>query len=80
MRMLRINNKKMDAKEFDSLLEDMIDETSLVEVISTMSSICFGKAEHIRSNWQDENLAKLWDRAAKVLDTLSNHKTLEALL
>jgi hypothetical protein len=31
--------------------------------------VCCAKAQHTRVNWQDEPLARTWDRDAKVLET-----------
>jgi hypothetical protein len=62
-------------KERDSLidlLEDEVDKFGLCEVVSALESICYLKAEHLRSNWQDELTAKLWEkRAAKIERSLN---------
>lgn len=48
-------------------LETMIDKTNIHKVIEGLIDICDDKAEHIRTNWQDENQAKEWERVAKSL-------------
>lgn len=45
-------------------LEALIDATSLLDVLTGLELVCSEKAEHVRSNWQDKALAKLWDRAS----------------
>ena len=45
-------------------LEAMVDATSLAVVLGALFVICREKADHVRANWQDESLAKSWDRAA----------------
>lgn len=48
-------------------LELMIDQWGVDQMLAAMSEICGEKAEHIRANWQDRSLAKLWDKRASVL-------------
>ena len=43
-------------------LEDILDKSSMRNVLDALGEICYEKAEHIRINWQDEPLAKLWDK------------------
>lgn len=47
-----------------SELEDLIDSCGLSNVLESLGDICFEKADHVASNWQDDNLSKLWNRAA----------------
>jgi len=51
-------------REIDSL-EIMMDKHGLDTVMLALSHICSEKADHVRSNWQDENLAKAWDKNAE---------------
>ncbi len=41
-------------------LETLIDRCGLSSVLMALSEICGEKADHIRSNWQDEHLARDW--------------------
>ncbi len=41
-------------------------------VLQMMSEIAYEKADHVRSTWADEPLAKLWERIGKKLDGYSN--------
>lgn len=52
------HNERLDA------LEAMIDKIGLNAVVETLAEVCSAKADHIRTNWQDEPLAKGWDRRA----------------
>lgn len=49
-------------------LERLIDESSLAEVVDALTTICYEKAEHISSDWQDDSLARQWTKAGKLLD------------
>ena len=55
----------VDHKAMDTL-EALIDRWGLYEVTSAIGEIASGKADHLRSNWQDEASAKNWDKAAAV--------------
>ena len=52
--------------EWESL-ERMIDQAGLLAVTSALANIAGYKAQHIRENWQDELLAKRWDKASNVM-------------
>lgn len=58
-------------KEPAFIIETIIDGHSVAKVLDMMAGICGQKAEHIRENWQDEPLARRWDRASKRLHTAS---------
>jgi hypothetical protein len=61
-------NKPLD-KESKVRLEDMIDNHSLATVLDAIADICQQKADHLRENWQDDELAGSWDGAASALET-----------
>lgn len=46
-------------------LERMIDARSVAAVLAIVADVCQEKAQHIRENWQDEELAQAWERAAR---------------
>jgi len=52
-------------------LETLVDAHGLDSVLLDLAGICFGKADHIRTNWQDEKLAKVWEKAGLVCDKAS---------
>lgn len=49
-------------------LEAMIDKHGLLHVVTGLELICREKADHIRTNWQDKQTARVWDIAARHLD------------
>ena len=51
-------------------LEELIDRTSFSQILLHLVYIANSKAGHIRSNYQDEELAKRWERAAKAVDSI----------
>jgi hypothetical protein len=69
----------MAKRDITAELEAMIDATSLQHVLTGLELICSEKADHIRSNWQDEKLAKLWDKASTVCGNAARDKRVEAL-
>ena len=65
---LLITPQKMKEHESDTdAIESMIDRLGMSEVMLLLTHICSEKAEHIRANWQDEELAKRWDSVADAL-------------
>jgi hypothetical protein len=58
----------MNTQQIEQALEQMIDAQGLTFVVTTLSVICAEKAEHIRTNWQDRGLAKVWDADFRTLD------------
>jgi hypothetical protein len=54
--------------EQDEALERMIDDHGLAAVLASLIEACQAKAEHLRSNWQDDASASVWDVAAKRLE------------
>ena len=49
-----------------SKIEEMIDEKGIETLAENIALICSEKADHIRENWQDENLAEKWDLLAGI--------------
>ena len=54
-------------------IEPLLDRSSLSDIVLALARLCNEKAEHVRSAWQDEHLAKAWDRAARACDRFSQH-------
>ena len=52
-------------------LETMIDRMSLQTVLEHLMTICGEKAEHVRTNWQDEGLAQDWEKAGLQIDAVA---------
>ena len=51
----------MEHKSHFDALEEILDQTNINEVVKLLAHICYKKAKHVRSNWQDETLAKAWE-------------------
>jgi hypothetical protein len=58
----------MMRNNIDADLEELIDRAGLGHILAALTTICHGKADHVRSNWQDHALARAWDRAAAAID------------
>jgi len=56
-------------------LEAMIDQSSLSWVLDMLAVICSQKAEHIRENWQDYDLARRWEQASGICETAAGRKS-----
>jgi hypothetical protein len=56
----------------ETQLEQLIDATSLVNVLNSIADTCSQKAEHIRTSYSDEGLAQLWDKRAKQVGLLAD--------
>jgi hypothetical protein len=52
-------------------IEQMVDKVGLSKFLFLLAEVCNDKAEHLRTNWQDRNLAKEWDADAKQIEKLA---------
>jgi hypothetical protein len=52
-------------------LEKLVDKVGLRNVIYGLAYIAGQKADHLRSNWQDEAAAQAWEADARKLDTFA---------
>lgn len=57
----------MDNQQLLFHLEDLVDTHGLHVILSTLQDLCRLKADHLRTNWQDEVQAKTWDRNAQLI-------------
>jgi hypothetical protein len=48
-------------------VEEFIDQFGLPATLDMLAEIASEKADHLRSNWQDNNAAACWERAANHL-------------
>lgn len=55
-------------------LEALIDAVGLHSVLNAVAVTCNEKAEHVRSNWQDNVLALRWDRAGLRVGRVAGHQ------
>lgn len=61
----------MDQTEREQELEDVVDALGLKGVCEALAEICSAKADHVRTNWQDEPRAKAWGKAAAMLERVA---------
>ena len=52
------------------MLENLVDGSSLHDVLSALANICGEKSVHIAENWQDVALAKRWNQRAMAIDLM----------
>jgi hypothetical protein len=68
--------EKLDQQTLKDAIEAYLDSgngfESLSEVYPMIADLCREKADHVRSNWQDEGLAHLWERFAGACDSARN--------
>ncbi len=57
------------AREQQESLEKMIDSGSLAGLLENLETVCHEKADHLRTNWQDETAAKAWEFVARRIAT-----------
>ena len=62
----------MKQESLEYVLEELIDKESLSTVLDTLASICFGKAEHLATNWQDTESAKAWTKIGNTVFTCAD--------
>lgn len=53
-------------------IEAIIDTSSANFVLNSIVQIAWGKAEHLRANWQDESAAQEWEKLASKLETVAD--------
>ncbi|BCL39528.1 hypothetical protein [Nostoc sp. MS1] len=58
-------------KEYMDSLELLVDQLTLSAVLEMLERISHKKAENLRTHWQDENTAKLWDKAARQIEQIN---------
>ncbi|MBK1988560.1 hypothetical protein A0J48_013605 [Sphaerospermopsis aphanizomenoides BCCUSP55] len=58
-------------KELMNALEELVDKVTLGAILELLERICHKKAENLRTHWQDEETAKLWDKAAKQIENIN---------
>ena len=49
-------------------IEVIVDQHTLLDVMTALEFMCYEKADHIRHNWQDKVTASPWDKAGKAIN------------
>jgi predicted glycoside hydrolase/deacetylase ChbG (UPF0249 family) len=66
----------VDTKQLAEAIEAYLDKhqgfDSLADIYPVIADICREKADHVRSSWQDEGLAHLWERYGNACDSARN--------
>lgn len=57
--------------ETERQLEQIIDASNLSNVLEMIAGICYAKADHIQTNWQDGPLALAWETAGDKVNGLA---------
>ena len=65
----------INTEDMQLFAETAIDQNGLYNLLSEIREVCLMKAEHIRTNWQDEPLALQWDHVATVLEDAEREVT-----
>jgi hypothetical protein len=72
---------ELKANQDRDTIESLVDYYGLELVLQLLGEVCSAKSDHILENWQDENLADVWDRATEnILDAAWNVKNDNKLL
>ena len=61
----------MDAHKFQSHAETYMDSAGLSNMLSEIAEVCLQKADHVKTNWQDVDLAKRWLNAHSAIEALA---------
>jgi 2-keto-3-deoxy-L-rhamnonate aldolase RhmA len=65
--------------EQSAALEAILDLIGADGILDAISDIAFAKAEHVRSNWQDDNLSANWEAIGARVEKLSHEISEEFL-
>lgn len=60
----------MVTAELMAKVEGLIDSAGIDRFVEAFMRICFEKADHIRSSYDDRQLANAWDRIGNRIGTL----------
>lgn len=61
------------------LVEALIDQHDVAIVLAAVAEICSEKADHLRSNWQDDRSARAWERAATAIERVIGLNAIQAV-
>ena len=57
----------MDTEQIKDVLETLVDKSSFSAIVSLLAEIAIDKEEHVNTNWQDANLARLFSKLSTLL-------------
>ena len=59
-------------QEQQDTLESILDSATLEDVFDSPDNICYEKANHLRTNWQEEAMGKAWEKAGAKVGGISH--------
>ena len=62
----------MKFEQVKEAIERLVDASSADAVLCAFADVCTEKAEHLRTNWQDEDTALVWDKLARAVSKVPN--------
>ena len=65
--------KNTSIDDLPEYIEGFIDTHGLAALLDTIEEVCNLKAEHLRTNWQDEDSATEWEKHAEYIN-VANHR------
>jgi hypothetical protein len=69
----------MQNNDLTERLEAIVDASTLFDTIECLVGVCSAKSHHIKHDWQDERSARVWMKAAKVLDRLTTNPVIRSI-
>ena len=60
-------------ENLNDILEKLVDAHGIRKVAFELGVVCNEKSEHIKVNWQDENLSRDWDHIAEQFILLDDY-------
>lgn len=70
------DNATRESELTNNVLEALVDRFGIATVTSALADVADAKADHVRTNWQDDPLAKSWERARDRLNKAALHNDL----
>ena len=65
--------------DLETKLETIVDSATLFDVVEALQGLCFLKAEHLSSNWQDDKSARTWTKAGLAFDAILARQAIRAI-
>ncbi len=64
--------KLLEKHQVQDHLETLTDKHSLCFILNCLAQISFEKSDHVQTNWQDDALAKQWEKVAVSIETIAD--------
>lgn len=62
----------MRQSDLENEIEKLVDASSVQSIIEALAVVCYEKAEHIRSSYNDKPLARQWEKNGNLVIKLSS--------